>query len=111
MEIILTALPIPGLEEVAAATLAEGVAAKIAVNMNKLGHIFGKAEHNLGPLVEKLGSQEATFNAVQSATQVAVKNGGLSGVFETTVSVAGQNVVVRGRVIDDVARVGTFFIP
>src|SRR5207249_914718 len=80
---------------------AEQAAAKGArriVEANKLNHIFGKAEHNLGPLVERLGSQEAVFTAVQDATQAAVKSGDLTGVFETTVSVAGQNVVVRGNV-------------
>lgn len=82
-----------------------------AIDANKLAHIFGNARHNLGPLVQKIGSQEATFTAVQSATQAAVRSQGLSSVFETTVTVAGQNVVVRGNVIDGVARIGTFFIP
>ena len=54
---------------------------------------------------------EAVFTAVESATQVAVKSGGLTGVFETTVSVTGQNVVVHGNVIDGIARIGTFFTP
>jgi hypothetical protein len=88
-----------------------GLEEKVVVDANKLNHIFGKAAHNLGPLVEKFGSQEATFNAVQSATQTAVKSGGITGVFETTVNVAGQNVVVRGNVIEGTARIGTFFIP
>jgi hypothetical protein len=81
------------------------------VDANRFNHIFDKAEHNLGPLVERLGSQEATFAAVQRATEAAVKRGGISDVFETTVDVAGQNVVVRGRVIEGVPRIGTFFIP
>jgi len=81
------------------------------VDPNKLHHIFGKTGHNLGPLVQKFGSQEATFSAVQQATQAAIKSQGLSGVFETTVSVAGQNVVVRGNVVEGVARIGTFFTP
>jgi hypothetical protein len=81
------------------------------VDANRLNHIFGKAGHNLEPLVGKLGSQEAVFTAVEDATQAAVKSGGLTGVFETTVSVAGQNVVVRGNVMDGVVRIGTFFTP
>jgi len=85
--------------------------AQAAVDANKLVHIFGNARHNLGPLVQKLGSQEATFSAVQNAAQAAVRNQSLSGVFQTTVNVAGQNVVVRGNVIDGVARIGTFFVP
>jgi hypothetical protein len=83
----------------------------VAADANKLGHIFGQARHNLGPLVQKLGSQEAAFTAVQSAAQSAVRSQRLSGVFQTTVNVAGQNVVVRGNVIDGVARIGTFFVP
>jgi hypothetical protein len=81
------------------------------IDPNKLHHIFGKSGHGLGSLVEKFGSQEATFSAVQEATQAVVKGKGISGVFETTVSVGGHNVVVRGRVMDGIARIGTFFIP
>jgi len=81
------------------------------IDPNKLHHIFGQARHNLGPLVQRFGSQEATFTAVESATQAAVESQGLTGVFETTVSVAGQNVVVRGNIMEGVARIATFFIP
>jgi len=81
------------------------------VDANKLNHIFGNASHGLGPLVEGLGSQDAAFKSVQSATQAAVESRGIAGVFETTVNVAGHNVLVRGNVIDGVARIGTFFIP
>jgi RHS repeat-associated protein len=84
--------------------------AQAAVDPNKLTHIFGKASHNLGPLVQALGSHEDAFSAVQNAAQTAVRNQGLSGVFETTVNVAGQDVVVRGNIIDGVVRIGTFFI-
>ncbi len=95
-----------------ASTAARGAQqAARALDPNKLHHIFGKASHNLGPLVQRFGTQEATFRAVESATQAAVRSQGLTGVFETTVNVAGQNVVVRGNVMEGVARVGTFFIP
>ncbi|MCL2726618.1 MAG: hypothetical protein FWD69_19535, partial [Polyangiaceae bacterium] len=82
-----------------------------AIDPNRLNHIFGKATHNLGPLVQEFGSQEATFAAVENATQAAINAQGLTGIFETTVSVAGQNVVVRGNVMDGIVRIGTFFIP
>jgi type II secretory pathway component HofQ len=75
------------------------------------GVTTAQASRDLGPLVQKLGSQQAAYDAVASAAQAKVASQGLSGVFETTVSVGGQNVVVRGKVIDDVARIGTFFIP
>jgi hypothetical protein len=81
----------------------------IAVEANKLRHVFGNEGHNLSGLVEHFGSEEATFSAVQRATQAGAK--GLSDVFETSVKVAGQNVTVRGRVIDGAVRIGTFFIP
>ncbi|MBK7635491.1 MAG: hypothetical protein IPJ13_15370 [Saprospiraceae bacterium] len=31
---------------------------------NKVTHVFGKAAHNLDPLVTKIGGQENTFRAV-----------------------------------------------
>ena len=76
---------------------------------NKLNHIFGKAGRNLGPLVERFGSQEAAFNAVQDATQALVKSQGLSGIFKTTVQVGGRDLIVKGNVIDGVVRIGTFW--
>lgn len=87
---------------------AVGEGESLVADANKLHHIFSDPDHNLGELVEHFGSEKATFNAVQRATQAGVK--GLSDVFETTVKVAGQSVTVRGRVIDGIARIGTFFI-
>lgn len=78
---------------------------------NTLHHIFGKAPHNLGPLVARFGSQEVAFAAVRSATQAAVRARSITGVFETTVRVGGQSVVVRGNVINGAVRIATFFIP
>lgn len=57
--------------------LGEALAARGAgriVDANKLNHIFGKAGRNLEPLVEKFGSQEGAFNAVQDATQSLVES-------------------------------------
>jgi hypothetical protein len=51
------------------------------------------------------------MRSVQNATQAAVNSKSLKGVFETTVTVAKHNVVVRGNVINGVAHIGTFFIP
>jgi RHS repeat-associated protein len=81
-----------------------------AINRNDLHHIFGKPKHNLGALIERFGSQEATYRAVEAATQVAGRTQGLSGLYETTVTVAGQDVVVRGKVMEGVVRIGTFYI-
>jgi hypothetical protein len=82
------------------------------IDPNKLHHIFGQAKHKLGPLLEKFGgSQEATFRAVENATQKAVGPQGLQDVFETTVKLGDQTVGVSGRVIDGTARIGSFWIP
>jgi RHS repeat-associated protein len=87
-----------------------GVMGVLAGKSNKMHHIFGKAKHNLRPLVAKLGSEDAVFSAVEAATQAEVARGALSGVFQTTVSVGGYNVVVRGRVMNGVPQIGTFFV-
>ena len=82
-----------------------------ACSPNKLHHLFGNARHGLGGLVNSLGSRVAAYNALQSATQAAVASQGLTGVFETSVVVAGQSVTVRGIVIGGAAIIGTAFIP
>jgi hypothetical protein len=74
-----------------------------------LNHIFGKAEHNLDSLVNEFGSQESAYNALQKATQAAVTDQGLKGVFETTIQVGSETITVRGNVIDGIARIGTAF--
>jgi len=45
---------------------------------HRLRHIFGKAEHALGNLVAKFGSEEKAFNAVQNAANEALKAGKLT---------------------------------
>ncbi len=93
---------------VGAADQSTGPVAVLQVDPNKLRHIFANTAHNLGTLVEHFGSEEAVFNEVQAAVQSGVRQ--LTEIFETTVSIADQNVVVRGRVIDGIVRIGTFFI-
>jgi RHS repeat-associated protein len=82
-----------------------------AVDPNKLNHIFGNAEHGVDGLVDTFGSQENAYNAIQQATQGLVDQQGVTGVFEEVVNVGGQDVTVRGVVIDGVVRIGTAFIP
>jgi hypothetical protein len=94
------------LAQFSGSTIDEGVAYAMK---NKVTHIFGKAEHNLNPLVTKLGGQENTFRAVLNGL-----NGKLpaSGVFNNiSVNVAGYNVMVRGSVVNGVPKIGTMFIP
>jgi len=80
-----------------------------AANANKLDHIFGKAAHNLDALVSEFGSQEAAYSALRQATQAAVRQQGLTGVFETSVRVGSQTITVRGAVVNGVAEIGTAF--
>jgi hypothetical protein len=81
------------------------------VDPNKLNHIFGQAEHNLGKLVSEFGSRESAFKAIEQATQAAVKNRGLQGVFETIVKVGTETITVRGTVVNGVVKIGTAFKP
>ncbi len=87
-------------------------AIRVIVNQNTLHHIFGQARHNLGPLLNLFrGSQIEAYSAVYRATVIAIKRQGITGIFETVVTVGGLNITVRGRVIDGVVRISTFFIP
>jgi RHS repeat-associated protein len=81
------------------------------VGGNRLNHIFGQARHNLGPVVQKFGTQHGAFEAIQNAKQAAANSGRISGVFETVVHVGGFDVTVRGRVVGGAAHIGTAFIP
>ncbi|MGG5600778.1 RHS repeat-associated core domain-containing protein [Myroides sp. C8-3] len=76
---------------------------------NKVPHIFGKAAHNLDPLVTKLGGYENTFRAVLNAANGKFPT---SGVFkDLSVNVGGYNVLLRGNVVNGVPKIGTMFIP
>jgi len=94
---------------------AEGVeeglelAEEAAASANKVNHIFGNAAHNLDPLVSEFGSQQAAYNALKQATQAAVAQQRVTGVFEISVKVGSQNVTVRGAVVNGVAEIGTAF--
>ena len=94
-----------------AATVALTAGPKVVENANKINHLFGKAQHNLGVLVEEFGGQAGATNAMQNAIQARVTARGLSGTFKQVVRVGAQDVTIRGRVIEGVARIGTAFIP
>jgi hypothetical protein len=72
---------------------------------NKLNHIFGKASHNLDGVVQASGGRQAAYEAMQNAAASATK--GTSGPFEVTVSVGGENVVIRGTVSNGEVKIGT----
>ena len=77
---------------------------------NKLNHIFGKDAHNLGPLVERYGSETTSFNAIQEAVNQQLGVGG-AGTFVVTVDVGGSNVTVVGAFVNGLPRIGTAYIP
>jgi hypothetical protein len=76
---------------------------------NKLNHSFGKASHGLDGLVEQLGGRQAAYEALQNATAAATR--GTAGPFQVTVQVGGENVVVRGAVVNGIVKIGTAFKP
>jgi hypothetical protein len=79
---------------------------------NKLHHIFDKAAHNLGPVVEHFGNSQAAYNAIYSAfSQVAGNYTAAQLAQGIQVSVGPFIVTVRGAMVNGVARIGTFFIP
>jgi hypothetical protein len=60
-------------------------------------------------VLSKFDSPQAALTAIENATQTAVEEQGLQGVFETTIEVAGESITVRGNVIDGLAKIGTAF--
>jgi hypothetical protein len=75
-------------------------------DQNKLRHIFGKAQHNLGPITRELGGEEALMREAVLAVPRAT-----TGTFEVTKTVGTYSLTVRGRVVNGVPRIGTVFIP
>ena len=87
-----------------------GIGTGGGIDLNKLKHIFDKPIHKLGGLLSSFGgSQEKAYRALHAATQQMVKSNGLKGVFELTVNVKGQIIIVTGKVVDGVARIGTAY--
>lgn len=79
-------------------------------NPNKINHIFNQARHNLAPLVTKLGGQENTVKTVLNTLNSA-GNLPVSGLFESTISIGGTNITVRGIVQEGFPKIATMFIP
>lgn len=73
---------------------------------NKIGHVFAKAEHNLQALVQRFGSAERAFVEIQTKVDALALP---AGQFQTTVTVSGVNITVRGFVQDGLAQIGTAF--
>jgi len=76
---------------------------------NKINHIFSQARHNLGGLAKAMGGEVKAFKAIENATAKAI-DASKAGKFETVVKVSGQQVTVRGNVVDGQIKIGTAFI-
>lgn len=105
----------PLIAEMIAAAAARSVVAEsilAAIRANTLRHIFGKAAHNLAALVARVGSERAVM-ALVARGLASLPAGTLpsAGVFEVIVRVGGQDVTVRGAVVDGIVRISTMFIP
>lgn len=72
---------------------------------NKLRHIFGKPQHNLGPVTKELGGQEALIREAVLAVPR-----GTTGTFAITTRIGRYDLTVRGRVVNGVPRIGTVFV-
>jgi RHS repeat-associated protein len=84
-------------------------AVAVADRANKINHIFGKEVHNLKGVLKSFGSKEKAFRAMERAANKAVDLS-KDGRFETTVKLGGEQVTLRGAVVDGKARLGTAFV-
>jgi hypothetical protein len=91
----------------AAEAAADQAALDAATTEAKLGHIF-QAKHGFEPLVDQLGSEtevvKAMLNGLKGQTPA-------SGRFVEVVNIAGQDVTVRGAIVNGIVRITTAFIP
>jgi hypothetical protein len=82
---------------------------------NKLHHIFGNADHYLGPLVQHSGSEEAAGRAIEDAVNKAYTDGNLianaRGGYQQVFDVGGYSVIVVGIVKKSQVHIGTAWGP
>jgi hypothetical protein len=82
---------------------------------NRRRHIFGEPRHNLEPLVQQCGGEEAAGQAIENAVKGAFEGGDLiiddSGIYQQVFDIGGNSVVVSGRVIDGMVHIATAWIP
>ncbi len=76
---------------------------------NKLHHIFDNPNHDLSDVVDAVGSKESAYKQMLESVQELADAGKITGQYETTITIAGKTVTVRGKVIDGTARIGTAF--
>jgi RHS repeat-associated protein len=85
--------------------------ARATANANKINHIFGKADHNLDPLVQVCKSKGKALKELTDAATRAFPGAAEGVPAEYSVSVQGVDVTVRGIIVNGQFRLGTAFIP
>lgn len=109
---IISVIPIGRLSStvsnVSLAAIRQGIAKTLA-NPNSISHILA-SKHNLNLLLSKAGSEA---NIIRKLYLSLGQSGALpaAGKFEINVAIYGNNVTVRGAVVDGIPRIGTAFIP
>ena len=95
---------------------AHTVSLTASVAANELNHIFNKAEHQLEGLTNSFGGNRVmAYNAVRNAAQIYVNinkisNQTFSALNPIIVNINGFDITVRGKAIDGIFNVGTFFM-
>jgi RHS repeat-associated protein len=79
----------------------------------KLEHVFGNPDHNLEPLLQSFdNNQQAAFTATYNEFATVAENYSQRELADgIPVTVGDVIVVVRGAMVNGIARIGTFFIP
>jgi hypothetical protein len=84
-------------------------------NPNKRNHIFANPNHNLDALVRHYGSEEEAARAIVDTVNQAQHDGKLStdkhGLYKQVFDVGGYPVMVAGRIVNGLVRIGTAWIP
>ncbi|MFT4087068.1 MAG: hypothetical protein QM658_07905 [Gordonia sp. (in: high G+C Gram-positive bacteria)] len=79
-----------------------------ALRPPKMDHVF-VPKHKLEPLVGERGSEEGAMRAIVGSLDGATDLPA-AGPFEVERVISGQNVVIRGAVVNGVPRIGTVFV-
>jgi len=64
-------------------------------------------KHELGSLVAQFGNEKEVLRQLLLSIRPRVPT---SGIFEIVTQLGGQNVVVRGAVVNGITKIGTVFV-
>ncbi|HEX2084476.1 MAG TPA: RHS repeat-associated core domain-containing protein [Solirubrobacteraceae bacterium] len=101
---------VPPQQTVTALTREQTIALEKAwTDKNTVHHIFGKQQHNLGPLVRHFGGGETGQIALLREAVLTVPRNTPPGTFVHSRQIGPYTLTTRGRMIDGVPRIGTVF--